>query len=472
MNNYSPRLLIRAFTVLQEELDHLNQASSDTLKQAEYTQACAHERVAQALRWSAIASNQVKSDLEDVEEIEVEVNNILSQCGMAVDIAHETVSAIGQATQEAEVTLRHWQAELQLALAWQARAEERLEKAIQIFKQAQRSCESAKRDLSNAESSLEGCVRDPERRSCDSENRRYNSAREELSRAIKTLKIAEIEVQAAQEELEEAKERVRGCREAVSLAEQAVQHSYAAKEKAEQALNDAERSLENADAANRTANTAQFKTTEAEEYIEQLIIKVNQAERITNEAQIHTQTARRMSDSAYRLAVMGKQELRYRVDCLIHLDQPSLDNGQIERSVSNNEVEALSSQPINSPISPISSDSEFSAKDLVYEYYYLDSRDSGRTRIEAKNFIGQEVGFMNLEQISDSRVRIKDTFVSEALRRKGIGPELLRQLEDRFPSGTELFFEENQAVGFWEKNGFQEKNALDGKKYYSKMIQK
>jgi chromosome segregation ATPase len=323
MNNHSPRLLIRAFTVLQEELDRLNQASSDTLKQAEYTQACAHERVAQALRWSAIASNQVKSDLEDVEEIEVEVNNILSQCGMAVDIAHETVSAIGQATQEAEATLRHWQAELQLALAWQARAEERLEKAIQIFNQAQRSCESAKRDLSNAESSLEGCIRDPERRSCDSENRRYNSAREELSLAIKALKIAEIEVQAAQEELEEAKERVRGCREAVSFAEQAVQHSYAAKEKAEQALNDAERSLEQAEAANRAANTAQSKTTESEEYIEQLMIRVNQSEYITNEAETYTHTARSMSDSAYNLAIMGTQELRHRADQLIRLNQIS-----------------------------------------------------------------------------------------------------------------------------------------------------
>ena len=272
MSTYDPRTLIRAFDVLQDELNRLNQTSGDTLKQSEYTQACAQERVSQALRWSAIANNQVKVDLEDVEEIESEVNGVLSQCDTAVDIAHETVAAIEQARQQAEATLNHWQAELQIALAWQARAEERLAKAIQIFQQAERAYESAKRDLSSAESSLERCAKDPERKSCDGEQRKYKNAREAVLYAIDALKVAEIEVQAAQEDLEEAKERVRCCRAAVSYAEQAVQRSHTAKEQAEQALNDAERSLENAESANRAASNAQTKSVEAEEHIEQLLI--------------------------------------------------------------------------------------------------------------------------------------------------------------------------------------------------------
>ena len=323
MSTYNPQTLIRAFTVLQDELNRLNQTSGDTLKQSEYTQACAQERVSQALRWSAIASNQVKVDLEDVEEIEAEVDGVLSQCDIAVNTAHETVAAIEQAKQQAEATLNHWQAELQLALAWQTRAEERLARAIQVFQQAERAYESATRNLSSAESSLERCAKDPERKSCDSEQRKYNNAREGVVYAIDALKVAEIEVKAAQEELEEAKERVRCCRAAVSYAEQAVQHSHTAIDQAEQALNDAERSFENAESANRAANNAQTKSIEAEEHIEQLLIKVNQAERITNEAQVHTQNARRMSDAAYNLAVKGNIELSNRADHLKRLNQIS-----------------------------------------------------------------------------------------------------------------------------------------------------
>jgi hypothetical protein len=323
MSTYDPRTLIRAFTVLQEALNRLNQTSGDTLKQSEHTQACAQERVTQALRWSAIASNQVKSDLEDVAEIEAEVNSLLLQSDSAVDIAHETIAQVEQAKQQAEATLRHWQSELKLALAWQARAEARLERAIQAYQQAERDYESAKRTLERAESSLERCSKDPERKNCASEQQAYKNARLAVAQAIEALKIAEIEVKAAQEDLEKAKARVKCCRAAVSYAEQAVQHAYTATEQAEQALNDAERSLENAESANRAANNAQTKAIEAEDLIEQLMIKVNQAERITNEAQIHNQTARNMSDSAYRLAVMGTQELRYRADHLTRLNQIS-----------------------------------------------------------------------------------------------------------------------------------------------------
>jgi len=320
MSTYDPRTLIKIFTTLREEMHRFTQTSSDILKQAEYTQVCAQERVAQALRWGAIADNQVKSDLEDVQEIEAEVGSILFQCSTAVDIAHETISAVEQAQQKSETVLEQWQAELQLALAWQARAEERLGRAIQAFQQAERNFESAQRDLDRAKSNLEQCTNDSERRNC---NRAYNNARLRVEQAIEALKIAEVEVRAAQADLEKAKARVRCCQSAVSYAEQAVQHSHAAMEQSEQALNDAERGLENAESANRAANNAQTKALEAEETIEQFSIKVHQSERITNDAQVHTQTARNMSDSAYRLAVIGTQELESRAEHLTRFNQIS-----------------------------------------------------------------------------------------------------------------------------------------------------
>jgi tetratricopeptide (TPR) repeat protein len=323
MSTYDPRTLIKIFTVLREEIHRFTQTSSDILEQAEYTQVCAQERVTQALRWGAIADNQVKSDLEDVQEMEVEVGSILFQCNTAVDTAHETISAVEQAQHKSEITLEKWEAELLLALAWQSRAEERLERAIQAFQQAERNFQSAKRDLERAESSLERCTNDSERKDCDSEQRAYNNARKEVAQAIEALEIAEAEVSAAQADLEKAKARVRCCRSAVGYAEQAVQHAHSAMEQAAQALNDAERSLENAESASRAANNAQAKALEAEGQIEQLLIKVHQAERITNNAQVHTQTARNMSDSAYRLAVMGNQELERRADQLIRLNQTS-----------------------------------------------------------------------------------------------------------------------------------------------------
>ena len=52
---------------------------------------------------------------------------------------------------------------------------------------------------------------------------------------------------------------------------------------------------------------------------------------------------------------------------------------------------------------------------------------------------------------------------------KGIGTSLYQNLERQVPTGTELYFTENQAHGFWEKMGFQERstpNSPNGKEYY------
>ena len=69
MSTFDPRVLVRAFNILQEELQRFNQVSSDTLKESEHTQKCAQERFNQASRSSAITLNQAKSDIEDVKAV-------------------------------------------------------------------------------------------------------------------------------------------------------------------------------------------------------------------------------------------------------------------------------------------------------------------------------------------------------------------------------------------------------------------
>jgi chromosome segregation ATPase len=334
MSRHDPRILIRAFDILNEEFSRFNQISSNTLKEAEYTQRCAQERINQANRTTAISLNQAQSDTEDVREVDTEIRGLLSNSGEAVEIAHQTVEKVSQASQQAQTTLSVWQNELQKALAWQARAEERLARAIQEYDRAQRNLASAQQNLASAEASLRSCMNDSERKSCSGEERAYNNARAAVAVAIQELQLAEIEVRAAEEELERARARVRCCRQAVGYAEQAVQHANLATEQANQALNEAERSLESAESANRAITKASTKAKDENELVQQAINQVQQAEGFVTQSQVSVQVARRKADSAYNLAVRGNQELAYRRDQLVHLNQPSSGFwGAVEKGV-------------------------------------------------------------------------------------------------------------------------------------------
>lgn len=471
MTNYDPRVLIRAFNTLQEEFQRFNQVSSDTLNQAEHTQKCAQERVNQARRASAIGLNQAKSDLEDVQVVDKEVCDLLSNSSTAIETAHQTVEMVDRSRQQAETTLATWQNELQKALAWQARAEARLERAIREYEQAQRNLASAQQDLASAEASLRSCRNNPERKSCSSEERAYNSAINAVAEARQKLREAEIELRAAEADLERAKARVRCCRQAVGYAEQAVQRANLATEQAHQALNEAERSLESAESANRAITKASTKATEEQEKVEQATNQIHQAEGFVTQAQVSIRVARSRADSAYNLAVRGNQELGYRRDQLVRLNQvdSNLLGTRIVPSNSqeiSNPVTTRSSQP-TSPVTNSFSDS----LQYVDSYNYLDREDGYRSvRIEAKNADGQEVAFITAERTSDNRIKIKDTVVSDNLQKKGIGSGLLSSLEKRLPKGTELYFEENQAPDFWIKKGFQKRITKDGLTEFFKAI--
>ena len=204
MSNYDPRVLIRILNILEEEFQRFTQTSSDTLEESEYTQRCAQERINQALRWSAIISNQVQSDLETIREVETEVNRLLSQCIAAVDTAHETIVAVGEIEAKAEATLNNWKGELLRALEWQSRAEARLKMATQVYEQARMRLSSANNALRNAEISLNQCRSNPERKNCNSEQMACNNAQSAVRVAQEEVYKAEREVNDAERELERA----------------------------------------------------------------------------------------------------------------------------------------------------------------------------------------------------------------------------------------------------------------------------
>src|SRR6476469_2004618 len=108
MSRHDPRILIRAFDILTEEFSRFNQISSDTLKEAEYTQNCVQERISQANRATAIALNQAQSDTEDVKEVDAEIQGLLSNSSDAVDIAHQTLEEVNRVSQKAQDTLAVW----------------------------------------------------------------------------------------------------------------------------------------------------------------------------------------------------------------------------------------------------------------------------------------------------------------------------------------------------------------------------
>ena len=326
MSSRDPRILISVLRNLEDEIERFTQESSETLRQVEYAQRCAQERVQQAQKWQAVVADQVSSNSESVEEKSIVADEFLRQCDEAIDVAHETISSANAAKERADATLAHWNNELQLALAWQERAEIRVAAAERAYAQAKSNFESAQRDLERANANLRRCNNDSERRDCRSEARACDRALAALEVAALELDAAETELQEARIELELARARVRCCREAVGYSEEAVEHAASAQERANEALNYAERGQENAKSASRASDNALAKTNQAEDEAEQAGIKIGLAEDSTQQAFTFVQSARNMNDSAHRLSRLGIRDLGDRVSSLIKLNEVSSDS--------------------------------------------------------------------------------------------------------------------------------------------------
>jgi hypothetical protein len=111
------------------------------------------------------------------------------------------------------------------------------------------------------------------------------------------------------------------------------------------------------------------------------------AEAFTNEAQIHSQTARNMADSAHRLSSMGMQELRYRISQLAKLNQASSGFwGAVEKGVTVVQIAGgLLGGVVSGPVPDIGLLGLQSQEDLVLEAGYRASsanEDNVRRREE------------------------------------------------------------------------------------------
>ncbi|WP_030008270.1 hypothetical protein [Picosynechococcus sp. NKBG042902] len=325
MSRYDPRILIQNFDSLQKDFACFNIASDEILGEAESTQNHAQERINHATRATAIALNQVQSDREDVNKFDTDIQALLSKSHNAINIAQQTLGQVTQASQRAETTLTVWENELEAALVWQARAEERLARAIQMYEEAQRYLETAKRDFESAEVRLRRCRNDPERNNCRGEERAYNNAQAELESAREDVQLAKIEVRDAKAELESAKARVRCCQQAVGYAERAVQHAAIAMEQADQALNEAERSNESATSADRAIAKAKSNATAETELVQQAINQVKETDSIVAQSRQSLIVARTKANSARNLAVDGNNELTDRRDQLVRFNQTTAD---------------------------------------------------------------------------------------------------------------------------------------------------
>jgi len=120
------------------------------------------------------------------------------------------------------------------------------------------------------------------------------------------------------------------------------------------------------------------------------------------------------------------------------------------------------------------SESKSFAESLNYEdvYNHLDEI-GGSVYIRASNSENPEIAYFIAERKSPNRIKIKDTNIgNEKHKRKGIGSMLLKNLEERLSSGTEIYFLENQQPGFWIAKGFKErKNPETNQTEFFKIIE-
>jgi chromosome segregation ATPase len=250
-------VLVQALEDLQEELRRWSSAASDAIRVAEHKQRHGQENVRQMMHRTAIALDQALQDQYDHDSLAVTLQELLERCtegkrGCAATRA-EAVNVLGRA----RATLAHWEQQLAAALEWLARAEHRLQLALEDLNAAQAELQSAEYELDSAISAYNRCIDDQNRKDCSGPRSRVERAEARVHAAQAWVYRAQAEVQAARHEVALARARVACCREAVSYSQQAVQVAQSAFSNAEFAVNAAERALEFAFASQRFLTSAQ-----------------------------------------------------------------------------------------------------------------------------------------------------------------------------------------------------------------------
>lgn len=483
MGENNPRKLIQILQDLTDEIKRFTTTVNDTFKQANYSQKVANERINQGLHQAGILQNLVAEDSAKIQEVKAEITELLTKCDQAVEDAHQTLTQVTNAHNFANETLKKWEYELELALSWLHRAEIRLERAIQEYNDARQDVESAKYQLQSAQSSLSSCLsyRDSEgrRKDCSYEYRKVAEAEANLERAIIRLQLAEIELSEAQAEVEAAKARVACCRRAVAYAQEAVIHSENAVLNANDAVNFAERSLEEITTTEKFLIKAEDIVVSAQENAENMMIQVKEAQRLTDEAQNFYQQAEKLGDATYNYATLGSREIEDKINNLIQFNRPdSILSMSGSATFSSQSLPNSTTLPGAGSINPkkIASTNSYQPKisEFANSLNYDNFGYGGTLNLNESNQIsvldnqGNETNcYINYIMTEPGRVKIQDTIVSPQYQRQGIGYKLVESLESKLPKGTVLYFEENQAEGFWAKIGFSKK---EGTNFYEKIV--
>ena len=131
MSAIDPGILALALGDLQEELVHWGGAASEAIHSAEDAQRKSNEAVERMLHWSHIVEEQAQRDSEASRDVRERQAKLVHQCEDSVTTAMAVQQTAGRLHSLAQTTIRHWLQELSVAKAWLARAERRLELALQ-----------------------------------------------------------------------------------------------------------------------------------------------------------------------------------------------------------------------------------------------------------------------------------------------------------------------------------------------------
>lgn len=322
--SHDPRVIKIALEDLREETGRWSSKATQSLAASYQTHVLVREDVDRTLHRASVVRHDAQEDSDRVAATLAATSEQTALAESAATDAHVTLEEAQAAHSSATSVLSFWQDQLQKALAWLARAEARLERAIASYNAALTRVQSAKWELQRAESRYNACQRNKERTNCDREYRDVVSAQNELDRALHALQLAEIELQNAREEVAAAKARVACCSRAVDFGKKAVGLAAQAVSYGEQAVNSAERSLELVNSAMGHVRMAETDVAEEVQVAEQMVAITHEAVRQVDLANLQLLRADRSEESAQRNLHNADQALRSKLDHLWEMDRADL----------------------------------------------------------------------------------------------------------------------------------------------------
>ncbi|MBA3531141.1 MAG: hypothetical protein H0T73_04380 [Ardenticatenales bacterium] len=322
MAEKNPRRLALILEDLQQELSRWALKASAAINASSYRQRQMREQVVQVQRQTNIIVQRLVDDRETTKAAEEEVKTVYATCEDAKELSHHTLAKAVATLKQADDTLLHWQNELELALAWLKRAEERVRLAEIELAAAQAELRTAQSELSWAENAYRSCHNKGRRKNCNGEAARVQAAQARVVQARHRVHLAEVELAAAKAERERARARVRCCQTAVGYATEALNMATDAHEQATIAVNVAERSLEVAESAQRVMVAIHSLIAQEEEKSEEMETLVQRITVLEDEAQTQHTTASRTEEIAQSYHTFARMELDHRILRLYALDRP------------------------------------------------------------------------------------------------------------------------------------------------------